>query len=61
MGVETKGYPEWRTKIQQAPVKEIADFAKTHPYEYMKISSQQYPHWGNEYNGFDRQKIKEIF
>ena len=41
--------------------KKFIDFAKTHPYEYMKISSQQYPHWGNEDNVFDRQKIKEIF
>lgn len=38
-------------------VKEIIDFAKTHPYEYMKISSQQYPYWENKYNGFNRQKI----
>lgn len=35
MGVETKCYPEWRTKIQQAPIKEIADFAKSYPHEYM--------------------------
>ena len=54
---KTKGCPEWRTQIQQAPVKEIVDFAKTHPYEYMRISSQQYPYWGNEDNGFNRQKI----
>lgn len=46
-----------RTQVQQEFVKEIIDFAKTHPYEYMKISSQQYPYWGNKYNGFNRQKI----
>ena len=40
-----------RTQVQQEPFKEIIDFAKTHPYEYMKISSQQYPHWGNEDKG----------
>ena len=36
MGVETKGCSEWRTQVQQAPFKEIVDFAKTHPCEYMK-------------------------
>lgn len=40
-----------RTQVQQEPFKEIIDFAKTHLYEYMKISSQQYPHWGNEDKG----------
>lgn len=39
------------------PVKEIADFAKTHPYEYMRKRLEQYPYWGNKDNGFDRQKI----
>lgn len=39
------------------PVKEIADFAKTHPYEYMRKCLEQYPYWGNKDNGFNRQKI----
>ena len=47
--------------MQQAPVKEIADFAKVHPYEYMIKSLHQYPYWGNQDNGFNRKKFKEIF
>lgn len=43
--------------MQQAPVKEIAGFAKTHPYEYMRKCLEQYPYWGNKDNGFNRQKI----
>lgn len=61
MGVETKGCPERMSKMQQAPVKEIADFAKSYPHEYMRKCLEQYPYWGNKDNGFDRQKIKEIF
>ena len=61
IGMSSYDKKNHRTQVQQEFVKEIIDFAKTHPYEYMKISSQQYPHWGNEDNGFDRQKIKEIF
>lgn len=57
MGEEAKSWPERRIKMQQAPVKEIADFAKTHPYEYMRKCLEQYPYWGNKDNGFNRQKI----
>lgn len=57
MGVETKCYPEWRMKIQQAPAKEIADFAKSYPHEYMRKCLEQYPYWGNKDNGFERQNI----
>lgn len=47
--------------MQQAPVKEIADFAKSYPHEYMRKCLEQYPYWGNQDNGFNRQKFKEIF
>lgn len=47
--------------MQQAPVKEIADFAKVHPCDYMRKSLRQYPYWGNQDNGFNRKKFKEIF
>ena len=56
MGVETKKL----ARTEGEPVKEIADFAKTHPYEYMRKCLEQYPYWGNEDNGFNRQKFKEI-
>lgn len=42
--------------MQQAPAKEIADFAKSHPYEYTRKCLEQYPCWGNEDNGFNRRK-----
>lgn len=57
MEAKTKGWPEWRTQVQQAPVKEIADFVKTHPEEYARARLEQYPYWGNWNNGFNRQKI----
>lgn len=57
MEEKTKDWSELTKKVQQEPVKEIADFAKTHPYEYMKKRLEQYPYWGNEDNGFNRQKI----
>lgn len=57
MGVETKGCPERMAKMQQSPVKEIADFAKSYPHEYMIKCLEQYPYWGNKDNGFNRQKI----
>lgn len=57
MGVETKGCPERRAKMQQTPYKEIVDFAKAHPCDYMRKSLQQYPYWGNQDNGFNRKKI----
>ena len=44
-------------RTEGEPVKEIADFAKTHPYEYMRKCLDQYPYWGNKDNGFNRQKI----
>lgn len=47
--------------MQQAPAKEIVDFAKTHPCEYTIKSLHQYPYWGNQDNGFNRKKFKEIF
>ena len=56
MGEETKSWPERRIKVQQAPAKEIADFAKSHPYEYTRKCLEQYPCWGNEDNGFNRRK-----
>ena len=47
MGVETK-----KLAITEGePIKEIADFAKTHTYEYMRKCLEQYPHWGNEDKG----------
>lgn len=58
---KTKGCPEWRTQVQQAPAKEIVDFAKAHPCDYMRKCLEQYPYWGNQYNGFNRKKFKEIF
>lgn len=58
---KTKGCPEWRTQVQQAPAKEIVDFAKVHPCEYTIKSLHQYPYWGNQDNGFKRKKFKEIF
>ena len=57
MGVGTKKLA--RTEVE--PVKEITDFAKTHPYEYMRKCLEQYPYWGNQDNGFNRKKFKEIF
>lgn len=54
---KTKGCPEWRTQIQQTPVKEIADFAKSYPHEYMRKSLHQYPYWRNQDNDFNRKKI----
>lgn len=56
MEEKTKDWPEWTKQVRQETVKEIADFAKSHPCEYMRKSSQQYPYWGNEDNGFNRQK-----
>lgn len=44
-------------RTENKPSKEIADFAKTHPYEYMRKCLEQYPYWGNKDNGFNRQKI----
>lgn len=52
MGVETKKL----ARTESEPIKEIADLAKTHPYEYMRKCLEQYPYWGNEDNGFNRQK-----
>ena len=43
--------------MQQAPVKENADFAKSYPHEYMRKCLEQYPYWGNKDNGFNWQKI----
>lgn len=57
MEEKTKDWPEWTKQVRQEPIKEIADFAKSHPCEYMRKSSQQYPYWGNKDNGFNRQKI----
>ena len=47
--------------MQQAPAKEIADFAKSYPHEYMRKCLEQYPYWGNQDNCFNRKKFKEIF
>ena len=58
---KTKGCPEWKTQVQQAPAKEIVDFAKAHPCDYMRKCLEQYPYWGNQDNGFNRKKFKEIF
>lgn len=58
---KNKRLSEWTTQVQQVPAKEIVDFAKVHPCDYMRKSLQQYPYWGNEDNGFNRQKFKEIF
>lgn len=52
-----KGCPKWRTQVQQASVKEIVDFAKSYPHEYMRRCLEQYPYWGNQDNGFNRKKI----
>lgn len=57
MDVETKKL----ARTESEPVKEIADFAKTHPYEYMRKCLEQYPYWGNKDNGFNRQKIQGDF
>lgn len=53
---KTKGWPELTKQVQQKSAKEIAGFAKSHPYEYMRKCLEQYPYWGNEDNGFNRQK-----
>lgn len=38
MGVETKKL----ARTESEPIKEIADFAKTHPYEYMRKCLEQF-------------------
>lgn len=47
--------------MQQAPDKEIADFEKSYTHEYMRKCLEQYPYLGNQDNGFNRKKFKEIF
>nr|DAF03981.1 MAG TPA: hypothetical protein [Caudoviricetes sp.] len=57
IGMNSYDKKNHRTQAQQEFVKEIADFVKSYPHEYMRKCLEQYPYWGNKDNGFDRQNI----